>query len=354
MNKLARIANIVDDFIYGKIPITQAHNAYDTIIKPAYTQLSYRPRDIDFYNGKQLRGYIQGNGEVGFTRRYPELNDIGLGESYRSPEEILSSGTKLTSEQREILQNYPQPTRELIKLGKSFQDYSNSPDGSRLYSNHPISDHRAKAYRKWGFDSLVNEHGHTAQYLDKRPYADNELINKVYVIGDTFVNGIDTAQLTLNQRISNNKLQGSRIANINQKLLDIDDYIGNTSSVPIFRRESYRNPYLPQQESVLTRESSVGEYSPTRLSPQQQESASRFARMRAQSRQGNSQPNPQSTIQRYIDPEYRGSIEISQDTDGAYDLFYGSNYRSLDSEQFNELHNALLNNNMYQYAFNPF
>lgn len=342
MNKLSRVANVVDDFIYGRIPVAQARSAYDKIIEPAYKQLTYRDGgQYNFYNGERLRGYVDPNGDVGFIRKYPELNRFDLAESYSSPEEIINRNKfhqlGLDEKQIQILQNYPQPTRELIKLGTAFKDYSNSPEGARLYHNMPISDHREKAYKKWGFESTYDyEMGRPIQYLDKRPYADNELINKVYLIGDTYSGGTGRAELTLNQRVNNNKLQGSRVADLSKTLVDVEDYIQNMPSRSY--SQEYSNPYLPQE-----------------LSPQQQRDSNRFAQMRSNSRQqAQINPDQQAIIQRYIHPDYTGNVEIYSMGDNAYDLMYGDVYREINQEQFNQLHNALQNQNRYPYAFNPF
>lgn len=219
MPNLIKVNQLLDDYLYGRIPREKMGAIYKEQLQPVYNELSFRPKPINFYESDQLRGNIAEKGTVEFVRKYPE---IGI-ESYASPQEMLAEyGSSMPADKVSILQNYKTPTRDLIRLNKSFQDYSNSPEGARLYSNTPYSPHRGKAYEKMGFQ------GNGVQYLDKRPYADQEDFNKLYLIGDINSYGLSDAEVNLGQRIERSRLSsGSRVANlqnempvITQKLID--------------------------------------------------------------------------------------------------------------------------------------
>jgi len=207
---LSRALDLLDQHLYGNLGNAAKQEALEGISQ-AYTQLSFRPDPIDYYQGNQLKGVIKPQGEVNFKRNYPEL---GI-QSFQSPEELIkilqsdphdyresygNSNNLTRSEKLDILNSYvnrPKPTKELIQMSQAFDNYSNSPDGARLYSNFPASAHRAKAYERLGFESASNN---KIQALDKRiGYSDLD-INKLYAFGDAQQYSPEMAQVLINQR----------------------------------------------------------------------------------------------------------------------------------------------------------
>jgi hypothetical protein len=207
---LPRALDLLDQHLYGNLSSAAKREALEGI-QQAYTQLSFRPDPIDYYQGNQLKGVILPQGEVNFKRNYPEL---GI-QSFQSPEELIKilksdphdyresygNSNNLTRNQKlDILNSYadkPQPTRELIQMSQAFDNYSNSPDGARVYSNFPASAHRAKAYERLGFQSASNT---KVQALDKRIGYSDLNMNKLYAFGDAQQYSPEMAQVLINQR----------------------------------------------------------------------------------------------------------------------------------------------------------
>lgn len=223
MNKLAKVNQLLDDYLFGNMSTNDMRKVYNEILQPAYNKLTYRDKSKVFHQSDNFKGIVSANGEVGFQRNIP-----GYGYSFDSPLEILNSGYYDMSQFDDLVKaaKAPQPTRELIQMNRAFQDYSKSPEGSRLYYNLPTSEHRAKAYEKIGFQVLPKSDfvdAETAQYLDTRPYADNETFNKLYAVGDLNNYGVDNAQFLLEQR-GKRLPSGSRVANLQNALNDFKPY----------------------------------------------------------------------------------------------------------------------------------
>lgn len=251
---LSRALDLLDQHLYGNLSTAANREALQGINK-TYQELSFRDSPVVFHDSDNLIGKISPRGSVEFQRKYPEL---GV-NTYASPEEFiqkikdgnywgedrLGSGTSQDPEVKgarlNILQNYanqPQPRQELIQMSRAFQDYSNSPEGARIYYNQPTSAHRAKAYLKQGFQNvpvydddgipeLVNR-----QFMDKRPYADQEAVNKLYVFGDTQKYGPQGAQALYAQRMNSPQL-----------MLPMDNVIAKAQISPTYyepvREQSY-------------------------------------------------------------------------------------------------------------------
>lgn len=215
-----RALDLLDQHLYGNLSSKASAEALQGI-DDAYRQLTYRPEPVVYYRGKQLEGTISPQGGVEFQRNYPELGT----KSYYSPEELIiaNNGGWYTPNDRfgngfltdpesaiargevlETIAKQPAPTRELVQMSRAFNDYSNSPEGARLYYNTPASEHRAKAYRKQGFEDIPNEE-EVRQYLDKRPLFNND-INNLYAFGDASNLGSDAAIVLHRQRLRNNGL----------------------------------------------------------------------------------------------------------------------------------------------------
>lgn len=215
-----RALDLLDQHLYGKLSPVAKQEAVKGI-NQAYNQLSFRRSPVTYYESPQIRGVVDPDGQVGFLRNYPEL----AMESYRSPEELIQGiksgdynqddiyddffGVDPTKNAKrlEILEAYlqkPKPTKELVAMSRAFNELAENPEGQRLYYNTPISEHRAKAYSKQGFESvpIIDENGKQKkiQLLDKRPFADQEMVNKLYAYGDAQRYGDLAALALLNQR----------------------------------------------------------------------------------------------------------------------------------------------------------
>lgn len=234
-----RALDLLDQHLYGNLSSKASAEALQGI-DDVYKQLTYRPEPVVYYQGKQLEGTISPSGSVEFQRNYPELGT----KSYYSPEELIVANNNgwytpndrfgngfLTDPESAIargeilktIARQPAPTRELVQMSRAFNDYSNSPDGARLYYNTPASEHRAKAYRKQGFEDIANEE-EVRQYLDKRPLFDNN-INNLYAFGDASKLGSDAAIILHRQRLKNNALDMSPAPmQVIKKGLDNNDY----------------------------------------------------------------------------------------------------------------------------------
>jgi len=218
---ITRALDLLDQHLYGNLGAKAQAEALQGI-DDVYRQLTYRENPITYYQGQQVKGIIEPDGAVAFKRSYPEL---GI-ESYYSPEELINfnnqgmyhhedrfgngwltnpEGLAARNDVLSLLNNQPKPTKEMINMARQFNDYTITPEGARLYYNIPASEHRAKAYRKQGFEDIRidDEFGSsTKQYLDKRPMIDN--INPLYAFGDAINLGSDAAIVLHRQRLRNN------------------------------------------------------------------------------------------------------------------------------------------------------
>lgn len=127
-----------------------------------------------FYEGKRVVGSISPYGQVDFKTHYPET-----GWTFESPSELGFESIM------------PPPRQELIAMQRQFKNLLSSPRGKVVYTNDPISSHRAKAYEKIGFSPVpysseeemmeMNERGFsTSQILDNRRFQNIPVIKEMY------------------------------------------------------------------------------------------------------------------------------------------------------------------------------
>jgi len=123
-----------------------------------------------FYSGERVKGFIGNAGEVSFKTYYPET-----GWEYNSRSELG------------IISTMPAPRKELIAMSKAFNDLLDSPQGKIVYTNSPISPHRAKAYQKMGFvpatpldETLASWGANHTQKLDNRRFQNLPMVKEMY------------------------------------------------------------------------------------------------------------------------------------------------------------------------------
>lgn len=156
--------NLVNDgmiSLAGKeYPLERAKRVYEklTNTKGAFVKDNY-------HEGPNLKGtvtsrHIEGipTGYVGFTRRDPNTGDW----SYDAPEGEAQV-----------------PVRELIDMKRNFDQYKRT--NPAIYTNEPISDHRAKAYRKQGFVDVAvdNGGGYPLQVIDARRFQNSPAVQEL-------------------------------------------------------------------------------------------------------------------------------------------------------------------------------
>lgn len=225
MNALQlRALDLLDQHLYGNLSKAAKKEALQGI-NQAYGELSFRKKPVTFFDSDNFVAQVGMLGDVEFERKYPKLGIT----SYASPDELIDkiqnkeyflqdrfgqggNGDPEGNFSRiKVLKQYanePKPAREMIQMSRAFQDYSQSPEGARLYQNTPISEHRAKAYLKQGFqdipvydidyDKIINK-----QFIDNRPYSNQDIVNQLYVFGDTQRFGEMAAQMLYEQRLNN-------------------------------------------------------------------------------------------------------------------------------------------------------
>ncbi len=211
--QLVKALDLLDNHLAGKISNSNIRGFVDEIT-PIYDKLTY-PKKTTFYESPTLIGSVESSGAVQFERNYPELELTAV----ESPAELKRIYPALYRKNTEIFDKYlnePAPVKELIRLNRAFNDYTNKPEGNRLFYNTPISEHRAKTYERRGFQSATpldeftledyQDGNYPIQYLDKRDYQGNDMLNNLYLFGDVFKYGANKASMFYNQRVPDNNL----------------------------------------------------------------------------------------------------------------------------------------------------
>lgn len=163
-------------------PMDKAKRVYEKLTQPRDSSLVYDgsrivQRSEHYHESPNIIGdAVLRSGDipitkVDFIRRDPNSGDWNLFE----PENPA-----------------PIPTRELINLKRNFDRYTQQNPG--VYSNTPISEHRAKAYRKQGFVD-VNPDKTAQQVLDARRFQNSPAVQDLLSVMDR-VNSKPSAYMT--------------------------------------------------------------------------------------------------------------------------------------------------------------